>query len=1669
MENLTPEMLAQIMMMRGLIQIPQDPLIETNDTIMPGFQLLIKKQIKTKENKLYSQLEKETLEIFNYLKETIQKFPKILSKKYNSFNEALIYLKKISIPNNCVCAGIIDTIPGWRCVTCSIYENTIYCFDCYLKSKHLHKNHEVYYCYNSSGMCDCGDPSSLYTFCPDHTGPYTDQKKIDEYIKKIFDNKILENLKKYFDDFFEKISKYLIFTEKIKCFSNLILDETFENNPNPQLREDILLLKKNFAIVFQNILYFLLYISQDNLGMLHLLANYFLKNHFKNGNKLDENYKTMHECFILEKDNIKILNNKNNKENHKCECPFMRLLLSNWRDNIKSKQNENELLILSFVHNLNLRDAFSKIYYCIYEDVLLNSNDVLMINRTQFYLEDTIKCISTKTDLMEKTFEIFYKYFYKFMTEKSSNENDTISSNALLKISIFLEPLMIDTKYWNRPKVKEFMTSKTSIIKRIIDSICLIQQKNKFKSIVPHPQFQNKMFSVNLINLEIFLIEETNTLFLYLDWKNLKKIKEIFNYFVIKIFNKNSEAFKPLGENEFSYHQALYKIFGCFLNFFCFNYANDNKCSLFDSLKYVKKNFFDSEDDIKKLIDIILKDFLKTFAFITAARNGYFNYYESLSNYHNIYFKDSFNHDFTLLKYLIAMSEKKINLDYILKETNIEDIYTFFENVFFNKSIPEQKTKEKSKRSISNNNNNLSGGIPIRMQYNMLNEDLSIMDESRHVMHWIKMFEMVINIAKNDFSLYWNLIYYYKETLSTPVKKYLYENIKKNDDISEDMKNILKERIVLCIMSNNDSIDLKNMKTNIGESFMLFFKEKELNEILDEVTISKMENGVKKFSLKDSSIKYLDLNDYISPYPKTTAVRFILDFKKNIIKLYNNYFIKPSKLTFDLYLKVYENIFLNQENLSLILTILKKLLNEEESSKKYGSINLASINNSFLPTILNYLSIFGCINTKSFVDFKKENISDIKEICEILNKAITSKNLLDKQLQENAEYILNLLKINYDEIKEFKENDYNINKNANLIEENNSNENQKKEIQEKKRKITNIKDHLKKKMLQKADNFVKNIKKDESMEKIIKNESNEKIKEELTNDDIMCFFCRNPINLNTFEKPYGKLGHIFSDYFYENCINSAVKTELEKLKIKNDDILKNINNNKKEQTFRITSCGHYFHSQCFKQGYKRNGFACPLCLKQQNILIPPLSKFYEKENYLNSEKIENIFNEINIDNNKEIDDKNLFKDIVFDFLTKNLPVSINLDQKIGDYEIFLENIFINYKSYINFLENIFNIEGSSFHKYQQIDIIQNFILSLRFLTKINYIDINQITKYIRNSIIKIIKGPLTDEKIAINYDNMYYNNILDKIFLSLAILINYSEIKKIFNYILYWFLPYFTFGFYFRYFVLNNISKADLDINKLFKFFNNNTDMMHNCFKYFLQKLAILKLIIDFNNKNENIINNFNSLSIENLLIELELNNKISINEKNNLLEILKILFNSIKTEESYLNNYYKSTLEYKNLFTLFVNNYKNNKEEKHPIKKELIIPFNQLKFSFINLDTKIFDLIEKTVLKPCIYCHKAFKHYLICLTCGEKLCITQRCHCVQEHTTNCGGLYNLFINMDRMSIFYCGEKQSIKPCILYVNDLGLGPNNNLIGSEFYLNKEKIRELTRDYVIDDIK
>ena len=57
-------------------------------------------------------------------------------------------------------------------------------------------------------MCGCGEPEALSTFCPEHSGPHMTQKYIDEYISKVFDEELLEKLKKFFDKIFEEIYYY---------------------------------------------------------------------------------------------------------------------------------------------------------------------------------------------------------------------------------------------------------------------------------------------------------------------------------------------------------------------------------------------------------------------------------------------------------------------------------------------------------------------------------------------------------------------------------------------------------------------------------------------------------------------------------------------------------------------------------------------------------------------------------------------------------------------------------------------------------------------------------------------------------------------------------------------------------------------------------------------------------------------------------------------------------------------------------------------------------------------------------------------------------------------------------------------------------------------------------------------------------------------------------------------------------------------------------------------------------------------------------------------------------------------------------------------------------------------------------------------------------------------
>ena len=246
--------------------------------------------------------------------------------------------------------------------------------------------------------------------------------------------------------------------------------------------------------------------------------------------------------------------------------------------------------------------------------------------------------------------------------------------------------------------------------------------------------------------------------------------------------------------------------------------------------------------------------------------------------------------DFTLLKYLFIMTENNFSLISLLQKSNLENVFASFKDIFLD------------------NNNNTNNE-------QMMNIDSNINDSI--INQWKFILELIIIFIKNDSSPFWTFMREYENVISSKTKKDLFENVKKNNNAMDDLENILKEQIIHIIVAQGNLSDIEKIKKHIDDYLITLFGEKKFNEILDELTFNKTDKGKKMFYLKDSNLKYLDMNYYIYPKDKSNAQKYILDFKKDIIKPYNNYFYSPSQLSFDFFENVYEKVLLNKDNLIL--------------------------------------------------------------------------------------------------------------------------------------------------------------------------------------------------------------------------------------------------------------------------------------------------------------------------------------------------------------------------------------------------------------------------------------------------------------------------------------------------------------------------------------------------------------------------------------------------------------------------------------------------------------------------------------------------------------------------------------------------------------------------------
>ena len=167
----------------------------------------------------------------------------------------------------------------------------------------------------------------------------------------------------------------------------------------------------------------------------------------------------------------------------------------------------------------------------------------------------------------------------------------------------------------------------------------------------------------------------------------------------------------------------------------------------------------------------------------------------------------------------------------------------------------------------------------------------------------------------------------------------------------------------------------------------------------------------------------------------------------------------------------------------------------------------------------------------------------ILRIIEILNGVINAnkeKKFLDSDLADNINELINQL-ISYKKITRYindgtinlNEKSYHTDLEEKIVVKNDINglKNEFKD-EEKKNKLKSMKDKLKNKMKSKSDKFIKKAKKNKDMKNIIDSKDKNEDLSDINNDneEIMCFYCRNPIYLKSFEKPYGKLGLIDDDY-----------------------------------------------------------------------------------------------------------------------------------------------------------------------------------------------------------------------------------------------------------------------------------------------------------------------------------------------------------------------------------------------------------------------------------------------------------------------------------------------------------------------------------------------------------
>ena len=1509
-------------------------------------------------------------------------------------------LKKLDIDTGSVCARKMIEIGGWKCLDCEKNSNAIICHQCWSKVKEKHNSHNIMYNSSTNGTCDCGDPNTLQSslFCPIHKGPFTNEKDIQNYINKCFSPEIIQYFEKITKDLIGQIIPYIIDNVSIK------------------------------SIPFQeNIKHFLniLDILSNNKALMHILSKTFLENY---------KYKTNHSCLLVNNNEINFI--QNNKE-HDCLCPIIRIIMSTWIDG-------NQDILFRFLLNYKLRKSMGILYFLLFGYLTKNlindfselsvqyifddvcTTTVSLPGLIEFYLKSLFQIVKYYTDNNIFNIKEYCPLIQKILSYESEENNYLNTTKKFEDLKNIAQRFFYDSVYLIKPDSAKYLGNNELVYLKLIDILSIFHNINSIISYYPHKNgFYKESFDLNIIFIEYYLLVTFDLYISILNFENIKMIENIFKYFSDIIINKK---YKQLLDNEYSFHYSLFRAFSIFLNRYCFYYINSiNSQDINDGFK----NAINKIPDFQKFGEIILNDLFKLLGYISACGENFLNYYGELMPYNEVYYfdlKEFIFRDFSLLRFFLSDKNFKSNFSIInvIKKSSLENTYNIFEKLFLSELI-------------STANKNL----------------LEEIDNYKFLKFNQKIFKLILNIIRDNKSFIWEIGSSYQTLKNAKLSNKITESIIINDkkNINEICKNIIINEIV----SNENLNTFTNVTDAISTSIKEIFGEDKIEELILSMTNKTLtQNKKAKFSIKDEYLKYIDMNSIYNYKQKSNIQKYINNFKKEKLSIYNTYFYPFSKYENILQKNIEHNFFLCQENFDIVFKLTELLLKNE----KYFIFQ-----QFFLSELINYWDIFFYIyeknkesqEYKSFVDKNKNEIEQLLNL--LIHNSLNDNSLVNyifsvvEKITKNKEFI---------NLKNIPTSNINILK----IKEKNSNKDSLKE---------KLKNKFKKKFTQLESKY--NIKTLKTEKKIFET----------------CIYCLKPIEENSLDNLYGKIGNIIEDYVYSNAFAQTIKKEYQKYNKNNDLFKKNIQFTK-SKGFSIYSCNHFIHLSCFQKLEKNSHYRkCPLCKQNYNLFIPSISQYknefiYLIKGYDLSIKPKGNYNKLNItisleEKNsiqkfRELMDKNetlnniincseeflfkFIKDIEFDNDNENYKKNLT--------ETIIEKCSEAISNFFDFIENYNDINN-------KIEHFQNLILIIRLLMKFEKLDSN----IAFNNLIKLLKNVYKlDCNNFCEYifeDNL--KKILSKILLLFGILFDYKTINGYEKYIMDIFLPIYIFQYFIKYILICDKFQIDFQILKIKfntsqfdKYLQRNNNIL-NPLKFISKYIMLANILSKYNIKiDENI-----SFEIDKVIDKIGLN-KYKFKSYNEIKRILDII--KEPNDKTKINLFFEQFFPQKKVKELFTEKYLLSienylqlnlilKKNKIYINPNLLGSCLPIKYNFIYLPPIALDFQYIFFNIPCFYCKKIGYPSYICLTCGKKVCQKEnRCAIykpITKHNKECGGGRSIFINTFNYKVVLCVDNNSLEMDIpFYVNKFGESIEGNTTSKDIKLNEEEINKALQIFI-----